>query len=113
MKIDWNKIGLVVSILILVAMLIVWILFVSFGYSFFFSEVLQVRVTDLEKLIAKNAIIILLLYLLPILLILKNIEMLIDIFKTQKEITRNNVHSLLYIVLPLYTLLCLYPLLIK
>ena len=105
MKIAWNKIGLGICILILVIMLVVWVFGASFVYCGYFSEVMQDSINNLSELVIHNAIIGLLFYVLPILLVLKNIKLLIEIYKTERCITRNDMYSLLYIVLQFYLLL--------
>ena len=108
MRIAWNKIGLGICILILIAILGVWVLFASYLYCSYFSEVMQDSINDTNKLIFHDAIIGLLFYALPITLVLKNIKLLIEIYKTERKITRNDMYSLLYIAIPFYILLILF-----
>ncbi len=100
---NWNKIGLAVSILILVAMLILWALFASYGYYSYCSMV-DDETNIINKTIS-NALIGLLLYVVPIILMLKNIKLLAEIFKTQRKITREDMLSILYLPLPFYILI--------
>ena len=107
MKIAWNKIGFGICILILVIMLVVWAFWASYAYCCYFSGILQNSINDTNKLIICNAIIGLLFYVLPILLLFKNIKLLIEIYKTERSVTSNDMYSLLSFVIPFYIILIL------
>ena len=106
---NWNKIGLAVSILILVAMLIAWALFAPYIYCSYFSEIFQEKFSSEHDLIIQNAIVGFLLYVAPILLTFKNIKLLCEIFQSNRDITKNDMYSLLYIALTFYILFAISP----